>query len=268
MRSFEIPKGPADRPDAAGGGESMENQELKAGTPMMGVLEFSDRLTRLRNDKYLRTPAHRAAHLSVGGTEMLSTFTRVKPESKMREILPEVAAKVLLRAITVLQSLENNEGIIASLKQKYPESGCSYCGQKPCQCAVMRPEEKTGAKSSGVQDNWTIKDWQAHLKAVYGDVNTGRGLNFVVDRLMEEIGEVDQAVLQMEMQAETAAEFRAEAISELADTVAWAAGVCNMVDADLESKFIERYGKGCPNCGQFSCQCGPFTFVQERKIKH
>ncbi len=256
----------ADRPDAAGGGEEMEGQELKTGTPMAGVLDFSDRLTRIRNDKYLKTLPQRMTHLSVGGAEILTTFQRVKPESKMREILPDVAAKVLLRAMTMLQSLEGREGIINALKQKYPESGCSYCGLKPCGCEVARPEEKKGAQSSEAQNEWSLRQWQEHLKSVYGEANDRRGLNFVCDRLNEEIGEAGAAGLQMDMQPDQAEQFKKEAISELADTFAWALGVGNAVGADLEKKFVERYGKGCPNCGQFACQCGPFTFVQERKL--
>ena len=259
-------KGPADRPDAIGGGEEVENQELKEGASLGSVLQFSDRLTRLRNDRYLKTLPQRMTHLSVGGAEILTTFQRVKPESRMREILPDVAATVLLRAMTMLQSLEGREGIIHALKQKYPESGCSYCGLKPCGCEVARPEEKKGAESSEAQNNWSLREWQEHLKSVYGEVNDRRGLNFVCDRLNEEIGEAGAAGLQMDMQPELAEQFRREAISELADTVAWALGVCNAVDTDMEKKFLERYGKGCPNCGQLSCQCGPFAFVHERKF--
>lgn len=267
MREEFVPRSPIDRSNAAGGsGEGIE-QELKAGAPTTEVLDFSDRLTRLRNERYLKTLPHRMAHLGVGGTEILTTFQRVKPESKMREILPDVATKVLLRAMTMLQSLEGRDGIIKALMQKYPESGCSYCGLKPCGCEVARPEEKKGAQSSEEQKTWTLQQWQEHLKSVYGEANERRGLNFVCDRLNEEIGEAATAGLQMDMQPELAEEFKQEAISELADTFAWALGVGNATGASIEKKFVERYGKGCPNCGQFSCQCGPFTFVQERKAK-
>ena len=112
-------------------------------------------------------------HLSVGGAEILTTFQRVKPESKMREILPDVAAKVLLRAMTMLQSLEGREGIINALKQKYPESGCSYCGLKPCGCEVARPEEKKAhsrrkPKTNGPYDNGKSTSSQCTEKRTTG----------------------------------------------------------------------------------------------------
>jgi|GEM_PF-128109 NTP pyrophosphatase (non-canonical NTP hydrolase) len=247
--------------------DSSEMQDLKEGTPMTGVLDFSDRLTRQRNAEYLRTNTLRIAHLDVGGGEMLDTTERVKPAEKMMEILPTVAAKVALRVFTVLQGLEDKGAIIEALKKKFPESGCSYCGHKPCGCSVMRPEEKVGAQSSEEQKDWTIKEWQTHLKEVYGANNAKEGLRFIVGRLHSEIDEVTAAGMQMEMQTapKDIERFRLEAISELADSFAWTIAVCNEVDIDLEQAFVDRYGKGCPNCGGMPCTCGPFTFVQERK---
>jgi len=244
-------------------------QELGLETSMTGVLDFSDRLTRQRNAEYLRTNGLRIAHLGVGGGEMVDTVERVKPEERMREILPTVAAKIALRVFTVLQGLEDKSQIIEALRNKFPESGCSYCGHIPCQCAVARPEEKIGARSSEEQKDWTIKQWQTHLKRVYGENNSKQGLRFIIGRLMSEIEEATAAEMQMEMSSspEDVQRFRQETISELADSFAWAIAVCNELSVDLDKAFVDRYGKGCPNCGQIPCQCGPFTFVQERKDK-
>jgi NTP pyrophosphatase (non-canonical NTP hydrolase) len=251
-----------------GTGSSIENkdspEQLKEGRPMTEVLDFSNRLTRERNEHYLRTNSLRIAHLGVGGGEVVDTVLRTKPE-QMREILPVVAAKITLRVFTVLQGLEEKEAIIDKLMSKFPESGCSYCGHKPCRCDVVRPEEKIGAQSSEEQRQWTIKQWQDHLKSVYGEKNHQRGLSYILNRLMSEIQEVNVAGMQMELLPEDAERYKQEAISELADSFAWAIAVCNEVDADLNKSFVDRYGKGCPNCGNMPCTCGPFTFVQERK---
>ena len=267
---FEKPRNPIDRPGAGDGGkesrEGNESQELKEGTPMTGVLDFSDRLTQERNEQFLRTNGLRVQHLLAGGGEVLDTIERVKPEEKMKEIIPSVLAKVTLRVFTVLQGLQNKAEIIDALKKKFPESGCSYCGHKPCGCNVMRPEEKVGAQASDAQNGWTISEWQKHLKDVYGANNAKQGLRFIYGRLLSEMNEVNVAGMQMEMMPEEAEKYRQEAVSELADSFAWVAAVANELDMDLEKAFVERYGNGCPNCGQIPCQCGPFTFVQERKL--
>ncbi len=260
--------GPADKPDAIGAqGEGSESQELKMGTPLGGVLDFSNRLTSERNERFLRTNSLRVQHLLAGGGEVLDTLERVKPEQKMRQVIPSVLAKVTLRVFTVLQGLQNKKEIIGALKNKFPESGCSYCGHKPCACSVMRPEEKVDARSSDAQSGWTIGEWQKHLKDVYGHKNAEQGIRFIYGRLLSEMNEANVASMQIEMLPDQAAKYWQEAISELADSFAWVAAVANELNIDLEKAYVERYGKGCPNCGQFSCQCGPFTFVQERKAQ-
>ena len=152
--------------------------------------------------------------------------------------------------------------------EKFPESGCSYCGKKPCQCAVDRPKGSVDVKPSESQKSWSISDWQKHLAEVYPG-NISKGLLWISNRLTSEIAEVLQARMLMDIQPykEETEVYKQEAISELADSFAWAIAVCNAVGANLEQSFVDRYGKGCPNCGKNPCKCGPFTFIQERKVK-
>lgn len=265
---FEVQRSPVDR-SGASDGDRLEKrgatEELRAGASLPTVLDFSDRLTRYRNESFLGDVGARIEHLGIGGGEMLDSVMRVAPD-KMKAIVPVVAAKVLLRVVSVLQGLENREGIIKALIQKYPESGCSYCGHKPCQCGVIRPEEKVGAQSSAAQQTWTIKQWQGHLKSVYGENNSKHGLLWITARLASEIAEVTKAhMLAGQSQQDAMERYLEEAVSESADVFAWVAAVCNEVDADLEKMFIDRYGNGCPICGQMPCKCGPFNYIEERK---
>lgn len=246
-------------------GETVER--LGEGESVSRVLDFANVLTHERNEQYLKTDGLRVAHMLAGGGELLDTIERVKPDERMRELLPSVLAKVALRIFTVLQGLKNKDEIIAALTQKFPESGCSYCGHKPCICSVARPEEKIGATASPLQAIWTIRNWQMHLKDVYGANNAKEGLRFIYGRLLSEMNEVNIAQMQMEMTPEEAERFRQEAVSELADSFAWVIAVANESGVDLERAFVERYGNGCPNCEAVPCVCGPFTFVQERKAK-
>jgi NTP pyrophosphatase (non-canonical NTP hydrolase) len=230
---------------------------------MSEILDFADHLTQERNEKYFKTLADRIDHLILIGREMVDT---VRAEDN--KILPVVSAKAALRIFTVLQGLAGNNAIVQKLMEKFPETGCSYCGKKPCQCAVDRPKGHANISSTEAQKSWSISDWQRHLAEVYPG-NIEKGLLWISNRLTSEIAEVLQARMLMDMQPykEDQEEYRQEAISELADSFAWAIAVCNATETNLEQAFVERYGKGCPNCEQNPCKCGPFTFIQERKIK-
>lgn len=243
-----------------------ESKEIAPGAPVAEVLDFSDGLTRERNEAYFPTLDKRILHLYDGGVELIDT---ARAKEKDGKFIPIVASKILLRTINTLQALSfDSKEIVKKLIEKYPEGGCSYCGKKPCECGVIRAEDKVGAVSSPEQEKWSIAQWQKHLNSVYGATNTARGVEFATGRVSSEMKELKDAVLLMEKNAnapEKAEMYRQEAASEAADVFAWAIGVCNVADEDLEKAFMERYGKGCPNCGQYPCKCGEFTGKQERK---
>jgi NTP pyrophosphatase (non-canonical NTP hydrolase) len=44
--------------------------------------------------------------------------------------------------------------------------------------------------------------------------------------------------------------------AEFADVLAWLATIANVAGVDLEAAFREKYGRGCPGCGQMVCACG------------
>lgn len=237
--------------------------ELKTTASLSELLDFAHGLTVERNKKCFPTIADRVDHLVLGGAELLNAV-RVDD----RDILPKVASKVLLRIFTVLQGFDEKAAIIQKLMHKFPANGCSYCGKKPCQCAVDRPKQKADIRPSEFQKEWTLHDWQAHLYEVYGPTNADKNLTWIANRLASEIAEVVQARMLLDMQEtdEGKEQYKSEAISELADSFAWVAAVSTIIDADLEEEFVTRYGKGCSNCKQYPCQCGAFSFKEERKL--
>ena len=238
-------------------------QTLRSHAPLSEVLDFSLGLTAERNKKCFPTIADRVDHLVLGGAELLNAVR----DDDMK-ILPAVSAKLLLRIFTVLQGLGEKDAIVQKLMEKFPANGCSYCGKKPCQCAVDRPKGVAGLRPSEFQKEWAIAEWQQHLKDVYGESNASRGLTAIANRLASEIAEVVQARMLMDMQEsnEGREEYKQEAISELGDSFAWTLAICNEIGADLESSFVERYGNGCTNCKHYPCQCGAFSFKEERKL--
>ena len=64
--------------------------------------------------------------------------------------------------------------------------------------------------------------------------------------LMEEVGELAAALREGDRSA-TAAEF--------ADVLAWLATIANVSGIDLERAVVEKYGSGCPGCGEMVCGC-------------
>lgn len=237
-------------------------QELKLGAPLKVILEFSDGLTRGRNERNFHTIADRVDHLALGGGELLKSV-----HVGDTGILPSVSAKIALRIFTVLQGLGAMDDIIQTLMDKFPESGCSYRGNKPCSCAVDRPQTKTSVFPSELQREWSLSEWQKHLKDVYGASNKEKGaLLWAASRLSSEIKEVLEARMRMdrEKSPELIEKYKRETISELADSFAWVCAVCNELDANLDSEFVKRYGKGCEHCGQYPCACGAFDWKDER----
>ena len=44
---------------------------------------------------------------------------------------------------------------------------------------------------------------------------------------------------------------------EMADVLAWLVTLANAVGVDLEAAMRDKYGTGCPGCGQSPCVCPP-----------
>jgi len=92
----------------------------------------------------------------------------------------------------------------------------------------------------------TLAEFQGLIRRMYLRKDVARGVDGTFMWLMEEIGELASA-LRHGTQAERAAEF--------ADVLAWLATIANVVEVDLAEAIAEKYGRGCPGCGQYVCTC-------------
>ena len=92
----------------------------------------------------------------------------------------------------------------------------------------------------------SLEDFQAVIRRMYLEKDRARGVDGTFMWLMEEVGEL-AAALREGTRDEQAAEF--------ADVLAWLATIANVVDVDLAGAVREKYGAGCPGCGQFVCTC-------------
>ncbi len=92
----------------------------------------------------------------------------------------------------------------------------------------------------------TISEFQTLIRRMYLRKDVARGIDGTFMWLMEEIGELASA-LRHGTPAERAAEF--------ADVLAWLATIANVAEVDLAEAIFQKYGRGCPGCGQYVCTC-------------
>jgi NTP pyrophosphatase (non-canonical NTP hydrolase) len=92
----------------------------------------------------------------------------------------------------------------------------------------------------------SLEDFQALIRRMYLEKDVARGVDGTFMWLMEEVGEL-AAALREGTRDQQAAEF--------ADVLAWLTTIANVVDVDLAEAVRQKYGAGCPGCGQLVCAC-------------
>ena len=112
----------------------------------------------------------------------------------------------------------------------------------------MSCEEARDVPAGGVSaaSQITLAEFQELIRRMYLRKDVARGVEGTFMWLMEEMGELASA-LRNGTHAERAAEF--------ADVLAWLTTIANVVGVDLTAAVTEKYGSGCPGCGQFLCKC-------------
>jgi NTP pyrophosphatase (non-canonical NTP hydrolase) len=91
-----------------------------------------------------------------------------------------------------------------------------------------------------------IHEFQEMMKRLYFKRDTKRGTKGNCSWLIDEIGELEDALHKNN---------RKEAEREFADVLAWLASLANTVGIDLEKAALEKYDNVCPKCRQDPCQC-------------
>jgi NTP pyrophosphatase (non-canonical NTP hydrolase) len=83
------------------------------------------------------------------------------------------------------------------------------------------------------------------MARTYGERDAARGLPASVAWLVEEVGELAQAIRKGD---------RAAQLHEVGDVLAWLASIAEQLGLDLE-EAAARYTGGCPKCGSIPCEC-------------
>ncbi|UCG31891.1 MAG: hypothetical protein JSU68_09520 [Phycisphaerales bacterium] len=91
-----------------------------------------------------------------------------------------------------------------------------------------------------------LRDFQQLIEKMYSQKDRERGPAGTFLWLVEEIGELATAI------GEGSSRDKAD---EFADVLAWLATLANIEGVDLTEAIEAKYGKGCPGCGRYICQC-------------
>lgn len=90
-----------------------------------------------------------------------------------------------------------------------------------------------------------LDDFQRLMGDTYGERDAARGLPASVAWLVEEVGELAQAVRKGD---------DADRLHEVGDVLAWLASITEQLGLSLEAAAA-RYAEGCPRCGAIPCGC-------------
>lgn len=92
----------------------------------------------------------------------------------------------------------------------------------------------------------TLRELQERLRATYGHKDAARGAPGTFMYLMEEVGELAEALREP---------GKHDLAGEFADCQAWLLSLANVAGVDLQAAVEAKYGPGCTRCGKLPCTC-------------
>lgn len=134
--------------------------------------------------------------------------------------------------------------------QRFPYL-CSYCGQKPCACKVVKPLERLKVKIDNTKCPLTLGDFQIMFQAVYPAET--RTLADAGVHLAEEMGEVSEAIHNY-LGQHLSRQFD-DVRLEIADYVSCIFGVANSANIDVGKELAELFQDNCHVCHKAPCEC-------------
>ena len=91
-----------------------------------------------------------------------------------------------------------------------------------------------------------IAEFQTHIADLYLAKDRRRGTTGTMLWMVEEIGELAEAVRRGEKEGLE---------EEMADVLAWLASLANLLDVDLEKAVAAKYPATCKRCHAKPCAC-------------
>ncbi|MFW5752510.1 MAG: MazG nucleotide pyrophosphohydrolase domain-containing protein [Planctomycetota bacterium] len=93
---------------------------------------------------------------------------------------------------------------------------------------------------------WDLGRFQAQIAATFGTKDRERGIPGTFMYLMEEIGELAEALREPE---------RHDLAGEFADCLAWLVSLADLAGVDLGAVTGRKYAAYCPTCRATPCNC-------------
>ncbi len=93
-----------------------------------------------------------------------------------------------------------------------------------------------------------ISEFQDLIRNLYFKKDSERGINNTFIWLVEEIGELATLLNKQLIDSDKISE-------ELADVIAWATSIANLMEIDLEEALTFKYPGKCKKCSSNPCQC-------------
>jgi len=100
-------------------------------------------------------------------------------------------------------------------------------------------------------ESLTLAEFQSLIQTMYSRKDEARGIEGTFMWLMEEMGELAAALRERDRSPEAEENLAAE----FADVLAWLVTIANVADVDLQEAVRQKYGQGCPGCGEMRCVC-------------
>lgn len=98
-------------------------------------------------------------------------------------------------------------------------------------------------------DSFSLRDFQTLIDRMYSRKDEARGVDGTFMWLMEEVGELAAALRDRDRHSHQ------ELAAEFADVLAWLLTIANVSGIDLQQAVLDKYGDGCPGCGEMVCTC-------------
>ena len=100
--------------------------------------------------------------------------------------------------------------------------------------------------NSKVTPDITLREFQQRIRDMYLEKDMARGAEGTFMWFIEEVGELATAIRDGSHQ---------DRLEEFADVLAWLTTIANVTGVDLSEAVADKYGGGCPGCGQLICTC-------------
>ncbi len=217
-------------------------------------------LYEMNNRMFLPSFRERLDHLDL----MASRLQRSIRKDESKEKLEKRIANMIAWTMSVANYFKPFSPLDDAMSGKYPKGVCGYCQGNPCSCEQgQRDAHLFNGKVE--QLDWSLRDHQENLNALYGEINRQQGIDNTLNRLFSEFSEIREIEAgAVNVNVDASRVCRAYML-EISDVLAWILAIASILDIDAQSVIEECYGQGCPACdGKKRCKCP--KYVHEHNV--